>query len=135
MWKIECPYCGQDANVENEELNFDEGAENIIECEECKKRFIATTSISIDFHSVECNCLNDSKHSYKLKGVFGPHDVGVCYCTKCHEEFDFDKSLQDESRLEYTVLNGIEYLHKWQEKYQKLHQESFTKWKEAQKDG
>lgn len=49
---IECPYgCGSTFNEPEE--RYDDGSEEIYECDECEKDFIVTCSISVDF-SASC---------------------------------------------------------------------------------
>lgn len=56
---IECPYCESDVEIPESESNYQEVGKHKIRCNNCKKLFLFTTQVTIEFiDAEEANYLN-----------------------------------------------------------------------------
>lgn len=85
MNDIECPYCGEDL-----EINHDDGAgyeENRLheqQCHHCEKYFVFTTYISYSYEPYKADCLNEGEHTFKATRTY-PKECTEMECTQCGE--------------------------------------------------
>lgn len=69
-----------------------------MECDECGKNFVLTTSIQYFYEPAQADCLNDGNHSYRLSHTF-PKEFSKMVCEMCGDEVE----LTDEQRLEFGI--------------------------------
>lgn len=66
MSDIECPYCGAEQNICNDDGHgLEEGVPHEEQCGECEKYFVFNTHISISYSAYKADCLNGKPHKYK----------------------------------------------------------------------
>lgn len=90
MYKdIDCPYCGHSQDVCHDDgENYCESSTHQMECYECEKMFVFTTSISFNYYPEKADCLNeDGEHTYKATSTF-PKQYTRMRCIDCDEERD-----------------------------------------------
>lgn len=104
MNTIKCPYCGNEIDWRERNLDIkDEEANNIL-CGRCGQIFQAVTHISISFDVCKCDCLNTGKHDWRLTNT-APRAFSLMRCSVCGEERD----LTLEERERYNVPSREEY--------------------------
>jgi hypothetical protein len=93
MLNVECPYCGEEFEDENED--FQESEQYEAECPNCEKIFGYNISISIDTYSCELPCGGkDGDGPHEWKPVMGfPKECfkNKFYCVHC----DLEKEVKD----------------------------------------
>lgn len=96
MSDIECPYCGDE-----QEINHDDGygyAEDEVheqECSNCEKTFVFTTSIHFYYSATKADCLNGGEHKYK-KTMTVPRRYTRMRCSDCdHERKPTDSEMKE----------------------------------------
>ena len=104
-YMITCPYCGGKTDYRQHDIDFSDGAINIIECPHCDKQFRADTIVMIDFNVSTCDCQNDGKHDWRLTTTF-PKALSRMECPICGEQ----RELTDEERKQYNIPTLQEYL-------------------------
>ena len=66
MKDVECPYCGADVNINQDDgAGYDESETHQQECHACDKTFVFTTAISFDYRVNKADCLNGGEHQFK----------------------------------------------------------------------
>lgn len=66
MSDIECPYCGTDQEVCHDDgEGYEEDVRHEMECRDCEKSFVFTTSICFYYSPAKAPCLNGGEHEYK----------------------------------------------------------------------
>jgi hypothetical protein len=69
MNDIECPYCGHEQEICNDDGHgLEEDIRHEEQCEKCKKFFVFTTYVSFHYTPYKADCLNGGEH--KLEPVF-----------------------------------------------------------------
>lgn len=104
MSTIKCPYCGKTAEVSDENLNLRDGEDSIVECRNCRRRFIATASIEIMFESYKADCLNDGQHNWQPTST-SHRAFTLMRCAKCGEE----REPTSEEKERYDIPSRQEY--------------------------
>jgi len=83
---VECPYCETWNEVCHDDgQNYEEDTKHEMECCNCEKRFVFTTSISFYYESESAECLNDGNHDFKPTRTW-PKICTKMRCTMCDEE-------------------------------------------------
>lgn len=87
MNDIECPYCGEEQDINHDDgYGYEEGATHNQQCEKCDKYFTYTTSISYYYESYKADCLNEGgEHDYRPT-VTCPVECTRMHCKICDEE-------------------------------------------------
>ena len=96
---MQCPYCGADQEVchdDGQEYSEDEKHEHI--CTECKKTFVFTTYISINYEASKADCLNGGDHNLNMTKTY-PKRFSMMRCQDCDYQ---RKPTNDE-----WIANGI----------------------------
>ena len=102
---IECPYCGNEQEVDHGEGGGYEDDEQFEqECEKCGKTFLCTTSVSYDYETRKADCLNGGKHKWKLTDTH-PDCFSEMECSECGER----RSLTEEERKKYGIGSTKDY--------------------------
>jgi len=96
---LNCPYCDADLNVNHDDgFGYEENTNHEMECRECEKRFVFTTSISFYYEAKKADCLNDAPHEYELTHTF-PVEFSEMRCNHCGDE----RELTNEERLLFGI--------------------------------
>jgi hypothetical protein len=105
MKDIECPYCGHEQDICNDDGHgYSEDEYHQEQCENCEKNFVFTTYISFDYTPQKADCLNDGKHDFK-KTTTVPDVFSKMRCTMCAETRD----MTEEERLGFGIKTIDEY--------------------------
>ncbi len=92
---IECPYCGQEQNINHDDgFGYEEGVKHEMECEACDKYFTFETSISFYYEPYKADCLNGSDHNYKLNYTY-PSQWTKMECQDCGATRDLTEEESD----------------------------------------
>lgn len=75
--KVECPYCGHEARIDDGPYGDDETQE--FECGECEKTFNVTSTVHITY---EVSCA-DGEHDYQPSPYDGMTDYK--FCSRCQK--------------------------------------------------
>lgn len=68
MDTVECPYCGEDAEICHDDgRHYYEDKRQSTECEHCEKSFMVSVSISYYFEGEKADCLNGAEHDWRKK--------------------------------------------------------------------
>lgn len=89
MSDFECPYCGEDFEVCNDDGHgYDEAVAHEDECGECGKNFIFYTTVSFHYTAHKADCLNGAEHNWKdMKHMGGGWTYQVWKrCRDCEHE-------------------------------------------------
>jgi hypothetical protein len=66
MSDVECPYCGEEQEVNHDDgYGYEEGRTYEQKCGDCEKNFAFTTSISFYYATSKADCLNGAEHNYQ----------------------------------------------------------------------
>jgi DNA-directed RNA polymerase subunit RPC12/RpoP len=80
---IDCPYCGHGQDVCHDDgQNYAEDETHEMECYECEKTFVFSTSISFCYDSSKADCLNGSDHKYEATHTY-PKERTKMRCVDC----------------------------------------------------
>jgi len=94
--EVDCPYCCADVSFNHDDWFWyveDEIYE--LQCSECEKNFIFTSSISYSYFSEKADCLNWIDHDYKLSRSY-PIQFSKMRCTMCwHERRPSDEEMNN----------------------------------------
>lgn len=84
MGDLECPYCEVDVEVCHDDgFGYGEDEYHEMECPECEKSFVFTTSISFHYEPHRADCLNDGgEHNWKPTMTI-PIEYTKMRCTAC----------------------------------------------------
>lgn len=102
---IECPYCGEEQEIDTDGYSYDVGTKYQQECTGCGKNFAYRTIISI-FHEVfAAPCIDgDAEHDWKETDTF-PRCYRRLRCSVCGEEKEIEGI--NEERKAYLAGLGI----------------------------
>lgn len=103
-----CPYCDAEQEINHDDcFGYEEDMKHGMQCSECGKSFVFTTSISIDYHAEKADCLNGEKHEYKLTNTF-PGEFSKMRCEYCGDE----RELTNEERVLFKIGTKESYFEK-----------------------
>ena len=86
MKDIECPYCGEEQEINHDDgYGYEEDRCHEQECSNCEKSFVYTTSIHFYYTATKADCLNDGNHKYKATMTV-PRKCTRMRCAGCGEE-------------------------------------------------
>lgn len=107
-WKLECPYCGKEID-----LDFTDDWDYIYdeelfqkECPECGMVLNVRPHANIDFELEKCECQGEN-HVWKLIDA-KPKCCAKMYCVHCGEE----RVLTPEEKIKYNIPSVSDYLTK-----------------------
>ena len=88
MSDFDCPYCGAPFDVCHDDGHgMDEDQVHEDQCPKCEKRFVFTTSLSVDHYAEKADCLNGAPHRMRPVIHYPPHWPDWKRCEDCrHEE-------------------------------------------------
>lgn len=97
MDDLECPYCGEWCNVDdNEGPYFEQDIIHEMECHNCQKVFIFYTSISFSYSAQKADCLNDGNHDDKYTHTH-PKECTRMMCKICGRK----REMTEDERLHF----------------------------------
>ena len=105
MYEIECPYCGEINEYDDEELQFEDEAEFELLCPNCDKYFIAQTSICVNFEPKAADCLNTGEHKWKPT-ITVPRAFTRMRCECCGQE----REPTEDERKQYEIPSRADYI-------------------------
>lgn len=99
MKDIECPYCGEDQEINHDDgYGYEEGRTYQQVCRDCDKTFTYTTSISFYYDAEKADCLNGGGHDFKPTTTV-PKFFTRMNCSMCDEE----RELTVEERGKFNI--------------------------------
>jgi len=85
MSDVECPYCGHDQEVCNDDgFGCSEDVVEEMQCVQCDKYFALTTSILFLYGAVKAPCMNDGEHAWRETNTT-PKRCTKLRCEYCDE--------------------------------------------------
>jgi len=105
MTDVECPYCGEEVEIDHDDgYGYEEGEIFQQECEHCGKVFTYTTSITYYHDAYKAPCLNGEPHSWKdIYGYPTGYQSNRQRCEYCNEESLKDATLQYDSKTDTWI--------------------------------
>jgi len=98
---IDCPYCGHYQDINHDDgFGYTEDELHEMECENCEKSFVFTTSIIFHYMGYKADCLNGSEHNYEAQTCF-PREFTKMVCSDCGLE---RKPTEEEFKL---IMNKL----------------------------
>tara|TARA_B100000378_G_scaffold70854_1_gene54080 strand:+ start:12062 stop:12364 length:303 start_codon:yes stop_codon:yes gene_type:complete len=96
MNDINCPYCDAELEVCHDDgEGYSEDELHQMNCSNCDKDFVFTTTIMFSYHPEKADCLNGSGHNFKRTHTV-PRRYTKMECTMCGERRDpTNKELQE----------------------------------------
>lgn len=86
MADLECPYCGEELDVNHDDgYGYEEGIKHQMECKHCGKSFVFETSLIYYYEPSKADCLNGDEHDWKPSKTF-PKECTKMICSQCGEE-------------------------------------------------
>ena len=105
---LHCPYCDASQEINHDDgFGYEEGMKHEMQCSECEKNFVFTTSISFYYESEKANCLNDGKHNYQLTHT-APKEFSKMRCSMCDDE----RELTDKEIVAFKIGTKESYFEK-----------------------
>ncbi len=96
MNDIECPYCGEDQEINHDDgYGYEEDQTHEQECRDCEKTFAFTTCISFDYTATQADCLNGGAHKWASTHTH-PRRYSRWLCRDC--------GLEEPMKEKYTSL-------------------------------
>lgn len=112
MDSVECPYCGSEEEINHDDGGYyDQDVTHQMQCNNCEKNFVFTTSIRFTYYPEKADCLNDGKHCYVPTHTI-PKVLTRMKCCMC----DDTRDLTDEERKSLGIETLQEYLDSLQSK-------------------
>tara|TARA_R110000851_G_scaffold75246_3_gene165908 strand:- start:42 stop:365 length:324 start_codon:yes stop_codon:yes gene_type:complete len=106
MNDIECPYCGHEQEVCHDDgQGYEEDRYHEMECYECEKSFVFTTSVQFYYSPQKADCLNGNEHELR-KTTTVPRRYTKMACTCCDYERPLTDSEREELGEEYQIEGG-----------------------------
>lgn len=100
MNDIECPYCGEEQEINHDDgYGYEEGETFQQECSDCGKTFIYYTSIIYSYEANKADCLNGKGHDYQLTHTF-PRIASKMRCTIC----DDVRFLTEDEKIKFEII-------------------------------
>ena len=105
---LHCPYCDASQEINHDDgFGYEEGMKHEMQCSECEKNFVFTTSIFFYYESEKANCLNDGKHNYQLTHT-APKEFSKMRCSMCDDE----RELTDKEIVAFKIGTKESYFEK-----------------------
>jgi len=88
MSDAECPYCGEDTEINHDDgYGYSESELHEQECQHCDRTFTYRTSISYDYETKKADCLNGGRHDYvEVTRYRSNGPVRMWQCKDCEKE-------------------------------------------------
>lgn len=103
-----CPYCGSEQEINHDDgFGYEEDVRHEMQCSECEKNFVFTTSISYDYKAEKADCLNNNNHKYILTHT-SPKELSTMRCEYC----DDSRELTDSERIKFGIGTIESYFEK-----------------------
>jgi transposase-like protein len=100
---IECPYCGEEQEIDNDGYSYDVGTIHRQECTGCGKNFAYKKTISIYYEAFAAPCINgDAKHDWKETKTI-PRCYRKLRCSVCGEEEEIE-GVEEERKAHLAEL-------------------------------
>ena len=102
---LECPYCHAGLEINHDDgFGYEENVSHEMECDNCGKSFVFTTSISFYYEPHKADCLNDGKHVYE-KTHTSPSCFSNMQCNMCGDV----REMTEEERIGFGIMTKEEY--------------------------
>ncbi len=99
MSDIECPYCDHEQEVCHDDgQGYDESILHEMQCYECEKSFVFSTSISYHYEPEKADCLNDGNHKYLPTKTY-PKSCTRMECASCGDK----RQPTDEEKARFSI--------------------------------
>lgn len=96
---VNCPYCDAELEINDDDgFGYEEDIKHEMECDECEKRFVFTTSRLFLYEGEKADCLNGEDHKYKLTHTH-PKEFSKMRCEYCDDE----RELTDKERVDFNI--------------------------------
>lgn len=83
MKDINCPYCDHPQDINHDDgFGYTEDEMHEMQCDECDKYFVFTTSIHFYYEPFKADCLNGSEHKYVAQICY-PREFTKMVCEMC----------------------------------------------------
>jgi hypothetical protein len=103
---VECPYCKEEVAINHDDgFGYSEDEKHQIECSNCKKHFVFTTTMIFYYHVAPADCLNDVTHEYKLTKTI-PKEFSSMECSMCGDT----RELTEAERKEFQIPSKESYM-------------------------
>ena len=91
---LQCPYCDADNEVCHDDgFGYEEDQYHEIECSQCEKCFVFTTSIHFSYSARAADCLNTGNHDYGKTKTYPP-EFAKLRCKMCDDEKPLPKETE-----------------------------------------
>ena len=98
-YDLECPYCDAELEVNHDDgFGYEENVNHEMECSECEKSFVFTTSIMYYYSPEKADCLNDGNHDYKIQRGH-PKAFMQMQCTMCGDKREPTEKEREELQI------------------------------------
>ena len=99
MSDIDCPYCGEELEINHDDgYGYEEDETYQQECSNCGKTFVYNTSVSFNYDVEKADCLNGGEHNYKSTHTV-PREYTKMRCEMCGDE----RQPTPEERIKYKL--------------------------------
>lgn len=103
MSDVECPYCGAENEICNDDGHgCEEGKTYEEQCGECEKYFIFSPSYSVYYHADKADCLNGSPHDFRDRYWDHWPEGSYLTCRDCEERVRYNDPKYAELRKKLT---------------------------------
>lgn len=105
MNTIECPYCGEENEIDHSDgFGYAENETHQMQCEHCEKYFVFTTGVVYVFYPEKADCLNGAEHSWELTHTY-PNEFSKMHCSQC----DKRREPTPEERVKFGLGSKEDY--------------------------
>ncbi len=104
--ELECPYCDHEFDMDHDDgFGYEQDVTSQIECPECSKLFVFTTSISFHYCTSKADCLNNGEHVFEITHTC-PKEFSKMRCSMCEEE----RELTEQERYQFNIGTKKDFL-------------------------
>lgn len=106
---LNCPYCEAEQEINHDDgFGYQEDVINEMQCSECEKNFVFTTSIIFSYEAAKADCLNGEDHEFKISHTY-PREFSKMRC-------DYERELTGEERISFGIGTEESYFEKLTQK-------------------
>jgi len=105
---LNCPYCDAELEINHDDgFGYEEDVKHEMNCKECDKNFVFTTSIHFYYEADKACCLNGEPHNYELTHTH-PKEFSKMRCSMCCCE----REMTDKEREKFNIGTKESYIEK-----------------------